>query len=66
MPNLAREYVRLTQELGDTEATYESRRRQIYRVFEVHSCNLDTAIVLAAAVGCRFQMACTEVTIEEF
>jgi hypothetical protein len=27
---------------------------------------LETAIALAAAVGCRFQMACTEVTIEEF
>jgi hypothetical protein len=61
---LAQEYVKIVQTQGDAEATYENRRRQIYRVFEAYSCTLDTAIALTAAVGCRFQMTCTNVHIE--
>jgi hypothetical protein len=63
---LAHEYVRIAQKMGDSDATYNGRRRQVRRVFEVYSCTLETAITLAAAVGCRFQLACTEITIEEF
>jgi hypothetical protein len=67
--NLVREYVKFAK-LQDPQkhkdATSVNRRPQIERAFEVGSCTLDTAIILAAAVGCRFQMACTEVTVEEF
>lgn len=63
---LARATVKVLRECGDTEATYETRRRQIYRVFEAYSCTLETAIALVAAVGCRFQMTCTKIEIEEF
>lgn len=41
-----------------------TRRAQLERAFESGSCTLETAIILAAATGCRFQMACLEV--EEF
>jgi len=63
---LARATVEILRQTTDPEATYENRRRQLYRVFEVWSCTLETAIALVAAVGCRFQMACTEIKIEEF
>lgn len=62
--NLVREYVQLAQ-ADDPNATYETRRSQIYRVFKIWSCNLDTAIILAAAVECRLQMEC-KVLVEEF
>ncbi|HEY9877921.1 MAG TPA: hypothetical protein V6D29_05660 [Leptolyngbyaceae cyanobacterium] len=68
--NLVREYVKIVKARGltdkDQNATAVNRRPQIDRAFEQGSCTLDTAIALAAAVGCRFQMACTEVRIEEF
>jgi hypothetical protein len=63
---LARETVKVLQSQGDADATYETRRSQLYRVFETYSCTLDTAIALAAAVGCRFQMACVQIEVEEF
>ena len=64
--NLVREYVKLATAQGDEKATVINRRPQIQRTFEVGSCTLDTAILLAAAVGCRFQMSCTTVEIEQF
>ncbi|UBF27461.1 hypothetical protein K9N68_05815 [Kovacikia minuta CCNUW1] len=53
---LVREYCKI---MG--EGTVRTRKSQIERVFEVGSCTVDTAIALAAAVGCRFQMACMEI-----
>lgn len=64
--NLVRQYAKLAQAQGDDKATPNTRRGQIIRAFEVGSCTLDTAILLAAAVGCRFQMACTTIEVEEF
>jgi hypothetical protein len=67
--SIVNEYVRLEQQRGGEgakKATYVNRRNQIDRAFEVGSCNLETAMLLAAAVGCRFQMVCTEVQIQEF
>lgn len=66
LANLVREYVKIAQSQGDDKATAINRRPQIERAFKVGSCTLDTAITLAAAVGCRFQMACTTVEVEEF
>jgi hypothetical protein len=66
LANLVREYVKIAQAQGDDKATPINRRPQIERAFKVGSCTLDTAITLAAAVGCRFQMACTSIEIEEF
>lgn len=66
LANLVREYVKLAILQGDEKATPINRRPQIQRTFEVGSCTLDTAILLAAAVGCRFQMACTTIEIDEF
>lgn len=63
---LAQEYVKIAQQMGDTEATYSGRRRHIRRVFETWGCNLETAIALAAAVDCRFQMACTNIEVKTF
>lgn len=63
---LARKTVEIMQAQGDEEATFEGRRSQLYRVFEAYSCTLETAIALVAAVGCRFQMSCTTVEVEEF
>jgi len=62
--NLAREYASIAKERGDEKATTVNRRPQLERAFESGSCTLETAIVLAAATGCKFQMACLEV--EEF
>lgn len=64
--NLVNEYVKIAQANGDDKATAVNRRPQLERAFKVGSCTLDTAIMLAAAVGCRFQMACIDVKIEEF
>ncbi|GAB4379739.1 MAG: hypothetical protein Kow00121_34490 [Elainellaceae cyanobacterium] len=63
---LVNEYVKIAQANGDDKATAVNRRPQLERAFKVGSCTLDTAIMLAAAVGCRFQMACIDVKIEEF
>lgn len=63
---IVREYVRLAQQQGDGKATVNNRKSQIQRAFEVNSCRLDTAMLLAAAVGCQFQMVCTEVQITKF
>lgn len=63
---LVKAYVKIAIANGDEGATVVKRRPQIERTFKTGSCTLDTAIVLAAAVGCRFQMACTSVEVEEF
>ncbi|HEY9762381.1 MAG TPA: hypothetical protein V6D07_07635 [Trichocoleus sp.] len=64
---IVREYVRLANEQsGEAKATVNNRKTQIQRAFEVGSCNLETAMLLAATVGCRFQMVCTEVQVTEF
>ena len=67
--NLVREYVEIVKARGfesDLNATPVNRRSQIDRAFNTGRCNMDTAIALATAVGCRFQMACTEVVVETF
>ncbi len=63
---IVREYVRLANSQGDTKATVNNRKSQMQRAFEVGSCRLETAMLLAEAVGCRFQMVCTEVQVTEF
>lgn len=65
LPELAREFVKIAQAEGDVEATYEKRRRQIYRTFEEWSCSTETLFILSSAVGCRFQMVCSETTVIE-
>ena len=68
-PQIVKEYVRLEIEQNDGDAkkaTYANRRNQIERAFETGGCRLDTAMLLADAVGCRFQMICTEVQVTEF
>ncbi len=59
---LARATVEILKQT-DPAATYETRRRQIYRVFEEHSCNADTLLALVEAVGCRLQLVCTQETV---
>ncbi|NJL20087.1 MAG: hypothetical protein HC895_03435 [Leptolyngbyaceae cyanobacterium SM1_3_5] len=58
MLNLVREYVRLEGE----GAKPVQRRSQIARAFETGSCTLETAMLLANAIGCKFQLNC----IDEF
>jgi hypothetical protein len=60
--NLVREYVRLEGE----DAKPVQRRSQISRIFETGSCTLGTAMILATAVGCKFQLSCTTIELEEF
>jgi hypothetical protein len=57
---LVREYCQIS---GDESATVRTRKPQITRAFEVGSCTLETAIALAAAVGCKFQMSCTSIEV---
>jgi hypothetical protein len=64
--NISKEYANLAAAAGDTKANPVSRRRQLERAFTEGSCTLNTAILLAAAVGCRFQMSCTETRTIEF
>ena len=62
---IVKEYVRLENEQADADgkkANYINRRNQIERAFTAGSCRLDTAMLLAKAVNCRFQMVCTEVS----
>lgn len=66
MVELVKAYVKIAIANGDENATPVNRRSQLERAFKSGSCNLDTAIALAAAVDCRFQLACTQVEIEEF
>jgi hypothetical protein len=65
LPNLVREYVAIARSQGDEVATAVNRRPQIERAFTVGSCTADTLIMLAASVGCRFQMVCTVEEIED-
>lgn len=55
---IARKYAEVARENGDSDATYETRRRQIYRVFDEGKCTPETLFMLAACVDCEFQMAC--------
>lgn len=64
MAELVKSYVKIVVANGDETATPVNRRPQLERIFKSGGCNLDTAIALAAAVECRFQLACVEV--EEF
>lgn len=66
MARLATEYAAIARTRGDEKATAVTRRAQLERAFNRGSCTLETAIILAAAVGCRFQMACIEIEIENF
>lgn len=63
---LVKAYVRIANANGDDKATAINRRPQIERAFETGSCTIEKAIWLAAAVGCRFQLACTNVEVQEF
>ncbi len=65
MAGLTNSYVSLAKSQGDEKATAGSRRSQLERVFENGSCTADTLIMLAASVGCRFQMVCTVEEVEE-
>ena len=61
-------YIELEQQQGvdAKKASYVNRRTQILRAFETGSCRLDTAMLLAQAVGCQFQLVCTEVQVLKF
>jgi hypothetical protein len=63
---IVREYVRLANAQGDTKATVNNRKSQTQRAFEAGSCRLDTAMLLAEAVGCQFHLVCTEVQVLKF
>ncbi|QYO62306.1 hypothetical protein [Leptolyngbya sp. 7M] len=63
---LVKAYVKIAIANGDEGATVVKRRSQIERALKSGSCTLDTAIWLAAAVGCRFQMVCMKVEVREF
>lgn len=66
MGNLVKETVQIMQADGDEAATIDSRRSQIYRIFREYSCNGETLFVLAEAVGCKIQFACTEIKTISF
>ena len=64
---IVKEYVRLEKEQDPaTNANPNNRRSQILRAFETGGCRLETAMLLADAVGCQFQMSCTEVQVSRF
>lgn len=62
---LSKAYVEILQKQGDEKATYSTRKRTVYRAFEEYTCSADTLFNLIEAVGCRLQIACTEVKILE-
>jgi hypothetical protein len=66
MAELVKTYVKIAIANGDETATPVNRRPQLERAFKSGTCTLDTAILLAAAVGCKFQLHCTKVEVEEF
>jgi hypothetical protein len=61
LPELVKKYVEIAIENGDEAATAINRRPQVERAFKVGSCTADTLILIAAAVGGRFQIAFTVV-----
>lgn len=63
---LVKAYVKIAIANGDENATVVNRRPQIERLFEAGICTLDKAIWLAAAVDCRFQLACTSIEVQTF
>ena len=63
---LVKAYVKIAIANGDEKATTVNRRPQIERALESGNCTLKTLIWLAAAVGCRFQLHCITVDVEEF
>ncbi len=66
MAELVKAYVKIAIANGDEGATVVKRRSQLERAFEGGSCTINTLIWLAAAVGCRLQLVCTSVEVEEF
>jgi len=56
LPNLVRAYVEVAQANGDEKANTKNRRPQIERVFTAEGCTLDTAVKIAAALDCQFQL----------
>jgi hypothetical protein len=56
---LVKAYVKIAIAKGDEGATVVNRRSHIERAFRSGNCKLDTALALAAAVDCKFQMVCT-------
>lgn len=65
MAGLTNSYVLLAKAQGDDKATAGNRRTQLERIFDRGSCSADSLIMLAAAVGCRFQMVCTVEEVED-
>ena len=57
MKELIREYCKISQSQGEDAATYDNRRNQIRRAFEVGSCTADTLIVLYYAIGCELEIS---------
>lgn len=63
---LVKAYVKVAVANGDEKATSVSRRSQIERALESGNCTIEKAIWLAAAVGCWFQLSCTNIEVQEF
>lgn len=63
MAKLATNYAEIARSRGDEKATAVTRRAQLERAFDTGGCNLETALMLAQAVGCRFQLICTETKV---
>ncbi len=54
--DLTRAYVQILQDEGDSSATYESRRRHVYRIFERAECSLNDALRLVRATRSQVQL----------
>jgi hypothetical protein len=65
LAGLTKAYIPLAIKSGDETATVANRRPQIEQIFKRKSCKVDSLILLAAAVGCRFQMVCTIEEVED-
>lgn len=61
---LCKKYVEVLQKQGE-EATYESRKRTVYRAFEEKTCSTKTLFDLVEAAGCKLMLVCTEVRVLE-
>ena len=57
MKELTREYCKISQSQGEETATYDNRRTQIKRVFEIGSCTADTLIILYYAIDCELEIS---------
>lgn len=65
LAGLTKAYIPIAIKNGDETATVARRRPQIEQIFERKSCKVDSLILLAASVGCKFQMICTIEEVEE-